>query len=140
LQDSSAADHHEAHCHPQDFDECLKLIEQVLQETDGLCEFALYVKALIKRQRGEQLAIPRNQLLSRACSFCEFSLPSLMMLSNLGRRADSGLPAVVSASHSHQPTQRRKPQAGLASWLMLSWRAGTLLCELVCRACCSSSG
>uniref|UniRef100_A0A7S2QUY1 Uncharacterized protein n=1 Tax=Chlamydomonas chlamydogama TaxID=225041 RepID=A0A7S2QUY1_9CHLO len=37
----------------QEYDECLKLIEQVLQETDNLCEHALYTKALIKRQRGQ---------------------------------------------------------------------------------------
>ncbi len=36
----------------QEFDECLKLIDTVLEETEGLCEYALYVKALIKRQRG----------------------------------------------------------------------------------------
>ncbi len=38
---------------PQDFDECLKLIEQVLEESDNLCEFALFNKALIKRHNGE---------------------------------------------------------------------------------------
>lgn len=36
----------------QDFEECLKVIEDALQETEGLCEYALYVKALIQRQRG----------------------------------------------------------------------------------------
>lgn len=40
-------------CAIQELDECLKLIEVVLEETEGLCEFALYVKALIKRQRGQ---------------------------------------------------------------------------------------
>ena len=37
----------------QEFEECLKLIEQVLEDTDGLCEYAIYVKALIRRQRGK---------------------------------------------------------------------------------------
>jgi len=37
----------------QEFDEAVRLIEQVLEETEGLCEFAIYVKALIKRQRGQ---------------------------------------------------------------------------------------
>lgn len=36
----------------QEFDECLKLIDQVLVDTENLCEYAIYVKALIKRQRG----------------------------------------------------------------------------------------
>lgn len=35
-----------------DFDECLKLIEQVLEESDNLCEYALFTKALIKRHNG----------------------------------------------------------------------------------------
>eukprot|EP00798_Chlamydomonas_sp_ICE-L_P026319 gene26319-17414_t len=37
----------------QDFDECLKLIESVLDETSDLCEYALFTKALIMRQRGQ---------------------------------------------------------------------------------------
>ncbi|KAJ9508090.1 hypothetical protein QJQ45_021437 [Haematococcus lacustris] len=37
----------------QDFDECLKLIEEVLRDTENLSEFALFVKALIKRQQGQ---------------------------------------------------------------------------------------
>ncbi|KAL6765320.1 Bardet-Biedl syndrome protein 4 [Haematococcus lacustris] len=36
-----------------DFDECLKLIEEVLRDTENLSEFALFVKALIKRQQGQ---------------------------------------------------------------------------------------
>lgn len=36
----------------QEFDECLRQIEKVLDETDGLCEYAVYVKGLIMRQRG----------------------------------------------------------------------------------------
>uniref|UniRef100_A0A7R9VKW0 Uncharacterized protein n=1 Tax=Chlamydomonas euryale TaxID=1486919 RepID=A0A7R9VKW0_9CHLO len=36
----------------QEFDDCLKLIERVLRETDNLCEYALFTKALIQRQRG----------------------------------------------------------------------------------------
>lgn len=36
----------------QDFDGCLELIDKVLEETCNLCEFGLYVKALIKRQQG----------------------------------------------------------------------------------------
>lgn len=40
---------------PQEYEECLKQIEKVLEETDGLCEYAVYVKGLIMRQRGERL-------------------------------------------------------------------------------------
>ena len=36
-----------------DFEECLKVIEQQLLLCHGLCEYALYVKALIKRLNGE---------------------------------------------------------------------------------------
>eukprot|EP00754_Rhynchopus_humris_P043405 Rhum_TRINITY_DN3208_c0_g2::Rhum_TRINITY_DN3208_c0_g2_i1::g.10014::m.10014/K16531/BBS4; Bardet-Biedl syndrome 4 protein len=37
----------------QDFYECLILIEDQLHDSKGLCEYALYVKALIKRANGE---------------------------------------------------------------------------------------
>mmetsp|Transcript_31597 Transcript_31597/g.102986 ORF Transcript_31597/g.102986 Transcript_31597/m.102986 type:complete len:413 (+) Transcript_31597:163-1401(+) len=37
----------------QSFDECLQLIEQQLTECNGMCEYPIYLKALIKRQRGE---------------------------------------------------------------------------------------
>ena len=37
----------------QNFDECLKLVEQVLQHSSGTAEYALQIKALIQRQRGE---------------------------------------------------------------------------------------
>ena len=40
----------------QEFDECLKLIDQVLEESNNLCEYALFTKALIKRHRGAVLA------------------------------------------------------------------------------------
>lgn len=36
----------------QEFDECIKQIDKVLEETEGLCEYAIYVKALIMRHRG----------------------------------------------------------------------------------------
>lgn len=42
----------------QDFDECLALIEQVLGETENLCEYALFTKALIKRQNGARKRVP----------------------------------------------------------------------------------
>ena len=35
-----------------DHKECLELCEEVLAEFDGMCEYPIYVKALIKRQRG----------------------------------------------------------------------------------------
>lgn len=38
----------------QDYEECLKLIESVLEESGGQCEYAIHVKALIERHRGEQ--------------------------------------------------------------------------------------
>eukprot|EP00891_Asterochloris_glomerata_P000027 jgi/Astpho2/27/fgenesh1_pm.00001_%23_4_t len=37
----------------QNFDECLRLVEQVLQHSNGTAEYALQIKALIQRQRGE---------------------------------------------------------------------------------------
>ena len=37
----------------QEFDECLEMIEQQLKACHGLCEYPLYVKALIKRQQGQ---------------------------------------------------------------------------------------
>mmetsp|Transcript_29413 Transcript_29413/g.79061 ORF Transcript_29413/g.79061 Transcript_29413/m.79061 type:complete len:409 (+) Transcript_29413:107-1333(+) len=37
----------------QDYDECLKLIEEELKLHNGLCEFPIYIKALLKRQKGE---------------------------------------------------------------------------------------
>uniref|UniRef100_A0A7S3GDF2 Uncharacterized protein n=1 Tax=Palpitomonas bilix TaxID=652834 RepID=A0A7S3GDF2_9EUKA len=37
----------------QDYDDCLKVIEEQLKECKGLCEYPIYVKALIKRQRGQ---------------------------------------------------------------------------------------
>lgn len=37
----------------QDYDICLKTIEEHLKECQGLSEYPIYVKALIKRQRGE---------------------------------------------------------------------------------------
>jgi Bardet-Biedl syndrome 4 protein len=36
-----------------DYSECLKVIEQQLEVCQGLCEYAIYVKALILRQRGQ---------------------------------------------------------------------------------------
>ncbi|GLC34848.1 Bardet-Biedl syndrome 4 protein [Pleodorina starrii] len=37
----------------QEFEECLKQIDKILEETDGLCEYAIYIKALIMRHRGK---------------------------------------------------------------------------------------
>ena len=37
----------------QDFEECLKLIDDVLESSENLCEYALYTKALIKRHHGK---------------------------------------------------------------------------------------
>jgi Bardet-Biedl syndrome 4 protein len=36
----------------QDFESCLRCIESVLSECKGMSEYPVYVKALIKRQRG----------------------------------------------------------------------------------------
>ncbi|CAG9461157.1 unnamed protein product [Pedinophyceae sp. YPF-701] len=36
----------------QEFDECLELVEKVLQESQGQCQFAVYTKGMILRQRG----------------------------------------------------------------------------------------
>ena len=43
-----------SHCTLQNFDECLKLVEQVLQHSNGTAEYALQIKALIQRQQGER--------------------------------------------------------------------------------------
>eukprot|EP00002_Diphylleia_rotans_P014612 TRINITY_DN2847_c0_g1_i1.p1 TRINITY_DN2847_c0_g1~~TRINITY_DN2847_c0_g1_i1.p1 ORF type:complete len:456 (-),score=84.57 TRINITY_DN2847_c0_g1_i1:290-1657(-) len=37
----------------QEYKECLQVIEETLKECNGICEYPLYVKALIKRQEGE---------------------------------------------------------------------------------------
>ncbi|KAJ1639627.1 hypothetical protein T492DRAFT_899299 [Pavlovales sp. CCMP2436] len=37
----------------QDYDRCLVLVEEQLKLYNGLCEYPIYIKALIKRQRGE---------------------------------------------------------------------------------------
>jgi hypothetical protein len=36
----------------QELDECMQLVDAVLQESDGLCHAALVTKALIRRQQG----------------------------------------------------------------------------------------
>ena len=41
----------------QDLDECLILIEASLADSQGVAEYALYIKALIHRQKGVQLAV-----------------------------------------------------------------------------------
>jgi len=37
----------------QEFKECMEVIEEQLRESNGMCEYAIYVKALIKRQEGQ---------------------------------------------------------------------------------------
>jgi hypothetical protein len=48
----------------QDFKECLKVIEDQLKICKGLCEYAIYVKALIMRQQGN---ITESMNLFKAC-------------------------------------------------------------------------
>lgn len=36
----------------QEYDECLRVIEEQLKAANGLCEYPVYVKALIRRQQG----------------------------------------------------------------------------------------
>ena len=36
-----------------EYSECLGVIEKQLKDTKGLCEYALYIKAMIKRQQGQ---------------------------------------------------------------------------------------
>ena len=36
-----------------EYSECMEVIEKQLKDTKGLCEYALYIKAMIKRQQGE---------------------------------------------------------------------------------------
>lgn len=45
---------------PQEHDECVKLIDAVLKDTGGACEYAIHVKALIERHRGERPAGDRG--------------------------------------------------------------------------------
>jgi len=37
----------------QEFKECMEIVEEQLRESNGMCEYAIYVKALIKRQEGQ---------------------------------------------------------------------------------------
>mmetsp|Transcript_2780 Transcript_2780/g.7462 ORF Transcript_2780/g.7462 Transcript_2780/m.7462 type:complete len:425 (-) Transcript_2780:255-1529(-) len=37
----------------QEFKDCMEIIEEQLRESNGMCEYAIYVKALIKRQEGQ---------------------------------------------------------------------------------------
>mmetsp|Transcript_90623 Transcript_90623/g.245678 ORF Transcript_90623/g.245678 Transcript_90623/m.245678 type:complete len:436 (-) Transcript_90623:301-1608(-) len=37
----------------QEFKECLEVVEEQLRESNGMCEYAIYVKALIRRQEGQ---------------------------------------------------------------------------------------
>ena len=37
----------------QDFTECLKLVDEVIESSDGRSEYALYLKALILRLKGK---------------------------------------------------------------------------------------
>lgn len=50
----------------QEFDECIKQIDKVLDETEGLCEYAIYVKALIMRHRGVARGCVTNGAHSKA--------------------------------------------------------------------------
>lgn len=44
-----------SHCTlPQQFEGCSSLIEQVLTDSQGQSEYAIHVKALIARQKGEE--------------------------------------------------------------------------------------
>jgi Bardet-Biedl syndrome 4 protein len=46
----------------QDFEECIKLIDEVLEDSENLCEYALHTKALIKRHNGEASLLPLKDL------------------------------------------------------------------------------
>ena len=37
----------------QEYRDCMEIIEEQLRESNGMCEYAIYVKALIKRQEGQ---------------------------------------------------------------------------------------
>ena len=37
----------------QEYEQCKEIVEQQLRECHGMCEFAIYVKALIMRQEGK---------------------------------------------------------------------------------------
>ena len=41
----------------QDFDECMKVIQEQLDKCNGAAEYPIYVKALIKRQQGTCLVL-----------------------------------------------------------------------------------
>jgi len=103
----------------QDFDACLELIDKVLEDTHNLCEFGLYVKALIKRQQGGQEPW-RSQLscdveadvcflllVSRIDGSARSVFPqvSSLLARPLPRRSHSGVLRFLSASYSFEPTK-----------------------------------
>ena len=58
----------------QDLDECLSVIEVSLADSQGGAEYALYIKALIHRQKGAQLAVLFRRALvyqRKALKLCE---------------------------------------------------------------------
>lgn len=88
-----------------------------------MCEFALYVKALIKRQQGACSPGSGGErccqgLTAWACShwlrarqLCVLQQPSLLLRKTC-RRRHPRLPGPVPAGHRPQPPQRGQPQAG----------------------------
>ena len=49
----------------QDLDDCVSLIEATLADSQGAAEYALYIQALIHRQRGAECAVHNFRLLGR---------------------------------------------------------------------------
>jgi hypothetical protein len=65
----------------QDYKECLRVIDQQLQECHGESEYALYAKALILRQQGQILQSLKHfqMVFMRApflCAVCVCSVPA----------------------------------------------------------------
>ena len=88
----------------QDLDECVSLIEATLADSHGAAEYALYIQALIHRQRGAECAVHIFRLLG--------SLPTIIKhIQNFLKsyRPALRVPAAVSAGSCCQPKQPYLP-------------------------------
>jgi hypothetical protein len=102
----------------QEFDECIKQIDKILEETEGLCEYAIYTKALIMRHRGTTLSTSLRPL----PSLCSLRGGAGMLstraetqpctLRHPHRRQDTRVAAAVPAGDSHQPAQHGELETG----------------------------
>ena len=98
----------------QDYDKCLTTIEEVLKECKGMAEYPIYVKALIKRQRGE---IQESLQL--------FQAATCLNPHNIANLKQVGRSLYLLARHKCAPARReRRPRRALpARVLTRRWRA-----------------